>query len=175
MTPVARGWALAAVPLCGTLLLGGLWLADQTHRWETPSWRPELFTPLGGPPDGADLAAATWLVAVRPGCGRCVTAAWRLHAGWPARGGADRLAVLVVDTAARPGRTVLEGLPPVPVWWDRDGVWRRRWGHRIYGEVIGFDRAGHCLGTVAPGHAPPGAARAGRRASPAPVVEPEGT
>ncbi len=44
----------------------------------------------------------------------------------------------------------LAGLPGAAVWWDARGDWRRRWGHRVYGEVMSCDRAGRFLGTRPP-------------------------
>ena len=73
----------------------------------------------------------------------------RLHAEWAAARAPERLIALIVDARRRPGADLLRAIPRLPVWWDRDGVWRRRWGHRLYGELIEFDPAGRYLRTVA--------------------------
>jgi len=153
MTGLRRVATLAApgALLCGVLVLGGSWLADRAHPWEAPAWRPGWFVPLRAGSRNGGAADSTWLVAVYPGCQRCVSAAWRRYAEWRLNTGTGALAALVVDTSEHPGADVLDALPPVPVWWDRKGVWRRRWGHRLYGEVIGFGPAGRYLGTIAPG------------------------
>lgn len=147
MNAAAGALAIAA------LTLGGLWHADRGRRWEEPRWAAGRFVALRPGQEDRHGGGATWLVVVNPRCARCVTALRTLHAGWARARRGERLAALVVDTPARPGAAVLRALPPVPVWWDRDHVWRKRWGHRLYGELIGFDTAGRHLGTVAGEHA----------------------
>lgn len=131
-------WILSAAAL---VALGWLWHVDRTHPWETPG--------LGAPlvlvrPGTADSSGGTWLVAVNPECPHCAEALARLAAR-PRRG--VRLGALIVDTPRRPGAATLAALPAAPVWWDAPGDWRRRWGHRVYGEVLCFDPRGRYLHT----------------------------
>ena len=89
------------------------------------------------------------MVAVNLRCTRCLATLGRIAAEWDELHDTARLAVLIVDAPVRPGPEAVRRLPLMPVWWDRDGVWRRRWGHRLYGELIRFDAAGRHLGTLA--------------------------
>jgi hypothetical protein len=132
------GAALAGVALAA---LGWLWHLDRTRIWQTPA--------LGAPLElvraaTADSSAGTWLVAVNPDCPRCLQALARLSAG-PGRG--LRVGALIVDTPRRPGAATLAGLRAAPLWWDARGDWRRRWGHRVYGEVLCFDPRGRYVST----------------------------
>ena len=139
----------SALALAGALLLGALWLGDRARRWERPRWTSDLFVPLraGRSEDRGDQAR--WAVAVNPRCPHCMTTMWRLHASWARFGRRQELVALIVDTPARPDAHTLRAIPPVPVWWDRNGVWRRRWGHRLYGELIQFDASGCFVRTLA--------------------------
>lgn len=135
--------------VAGTLLVGGLWLRDRTHRWERPRWPCESFVPLRAGAGAEVRGRPIRLVAVNPRCPRCVAALRRLHTFGPPSARQGSLVALIVDTPVRPGRDALRALPPLPVWWDRDGVWRRRWGHRLYGELIEFEATGGFLRTRA--------------------------
>jgi hypothetical protein len=138
-----RGWwipLLATAWIAATLMLGGLWLADRTRRWEEPRWPDPSFVALRGRPSTPGPAR---VMVVNPGCERCLASLRRTVA---IRAGTDRWIALIVDTPARPGARVLRQLPEMPVWWDRGGVWRGRWGHRVYGEILDFDAAGRLVG-----------------------------
>lgn len=142
-------WVLAAAALAS---LGWLRHADRERDWETPALGAPLVLLRGA---AADSSAETWLVAVNPACPRCLETHARLVAG---AGGAaapratrPRVGALVVDTPCRPGAALLAALGAGPVWWDARDDWRRRWGHRIYGEVLCFDRRGRYLATRPPG------------------------
>ena len=132
--------------LAVTALVGVLWVHDRTHRWESPRWPSESFVPVGITSHPGAQGTAVCLVAINPQCSRCLTTLWRLHSLWPSHSSGRSLVALIVDTPTRPGAAVLRRLPPVPVWWDRQDVWRRRWGHRLYGEVIEFNAAGRLAG-----------------------------
>ena len=138
---------LAGLFLAGTLALGWAWHRDRSRSWEEPRWTPEAFVPLraGQRRGGPD----TWMVSVNLRCSRCLATLRRIAAAQGADPGAPQVAALIVDTPARPAPEAVRRLPPVPVWWDRDGVWRRRWGHRLYGELIQFDAAGRFHRTLA--------------------------
>ncbi len=143
------GRAGAVIFLAALVALGWLWHRDRTRAWEPPG----LGAPLvllreaeAGPDAGS--AAETWLVAVNPECPHCLVALRRLA---DCHVSGVRVGALVVDTPARPGAPVLAALPGAPVWWDAGGAWRRRWGHRVYGELLCFDARGRYLRTRPPG------------------------
>ena len=132
------GGALAGVALAA---LGWLWHLDRTRVWQTPGLGAPLALVCAAT---ADSSAGTWLVAVNPDCPHCLQALARLAAR-PRRG--LRVGALIVDTPRRPGAATLAALRAAPLWWDARGDWRRRWGHRIYGEVLCFDPRGRYVGT----------------------------
>lgn len=134
------------VVLSGVLVLGWAWHRDRTRKWVEPQWTEAHFVPLR--PGQRTEGEATWIVAVNLRCPRCLTKLHRLHARWIPQSRRERLGALVVDTSSPPRPEELRALPPVPIWWDREGIWRRRWGHRLYGEVMQFDPAGRYAGTV---------------------------
>jgi hypothetical protein len=138
----------AGAALLGALVLGGLWVRDRTHRWETPRWSESDFVRLRGGPGDDRAAAGTWVIAVNPRCARCMNTLSLVHAAWTRNRWPEALIVLIVDTSRRPGAAVVGAFPPGQVWWDRAGIWRRRWGHRIYGELIQFDGGGRIIRTV---------------------------
>src|SRR5436853_337955 len=61
-----------------------------------------------------------------------------------------RVAAPVVDTKKRPPAATVEALAADELRWDSTGAWRHRWGHRVYGELLCFDRAGRFIRTLAP-------------------------
>jgi hypothetical protein len=139
---------LAGLVIAGFLALGALWAADRTRAWEVPRLVPGGFTVLRGLAGGGNLNRGVRLVAVHLGCPHCLEVLRRLQSA-PGRGdGGDDLVVLLVDHDRRPPPAALEALGERRVWWDHRGVWRHRWGHRIYGEVLRFDRNGRYLGTT---------------------------
>lgn len=152
--PPRAALAIVAIVLALVCALGLVWLRDRHAGWKRPRWSPETFTLLEG--DGrASVAAERHVVAVNPLCPHCVESldlavARRLEAG-----AAHRIAVLIVDTPERPRWGVQPGRGEDEVWWDAAGVWRRRWGHRVYGEVLVFDAAGTWLRTLPPPRARP--------------------
>jgi hypothetical protein len=142
----AAGWSLTLVAL---LALAWLWRRDRVHAWELPAIAAGGEVELVASSAPA-VGGETWLVAVNPGCPHCVRSlagVRRVRAGVRRP---VRLAVLLVDTPARPGLDSgwVNGVDQV--WWDSTGVWRRRWGHRTYGEVMRFDAADHYRWTVPP-------------------------
>ncbi len=141
----------AAAALAAALLLGALWLGDRAHRWERPRWEGGSFVPLRAGPRVVGEAQPLWVVPVNPRCRHCLTTLRRLHVAWARQARPEELIALIVDTRARPPAALLRAVPPVPVWWDRRGIWRRRWGHRLYGELIQFDATGRFVRTAAAG------------------------
>jgi hypothetical protein len=141
------GWALVAAALAA---LGWLWHVDRARIWDTPELGAPLVRLGAAPADtvgDTGPAVDTWLVAVNPDCPHCLQALAALRAR-PRRG--VRVGALIVDTPRRPGAASLAALGAVPLWWDERGAWRRRWGHRVYGEVLCFDRQGRYLRTRLP-------------------------
>jgi hypothetical protein len=139
--------ALLVLACAGTLALGWAWHRDRTRHWEEPTLSDGTFTRLEAGQRTDSGGRATWMVPVNPRCPRCLFTLRRLRAEWVRRGCPERLIVLIVDARRNPGADLLRTIPDLPVWWDRDGVWRRRWGHRLYGELIEFDAAGRYLRT----------------------------
>ena len=160
--------------LIGALALGGVWLHDRARRWEVPRWTAGTFVPIRAEERPAGGARATWVAVVNPACANCLGTLRRLHGRWTRAPRAGRLVALIVDTPARPDANALRVLPPIAVWWDRDGVWRRRWGHRVYGELLEFDAAGSHLRTIAGDRALRDARTLAPGASQAPVHEGRG-
>ena len=166
------GWVLAAAAF---LALGALWRIDRARVWESPRWddgglivlraaepedacpeshdtRPE---PEGGrepvSDDGAPRAPIeTWAVAVNPLCAHCRASLARGLALRRVARAPVRVAALVVDTKKRPPAATVDALAADELRWDSTGAWRHRWGHRVYGELLCFDRAGRFIRTLAP-------------------------
>jgi hypothetical protein len=146
-------YALVALALAGAIFLGWAWHADRARRWEPPVLSDSAFVPLRAGQRVDPGRHATWMVAVNLRCPRCLGTLRRLDAASTRRGRPERLIALIVDQPRRPRAAALHALPAIPVWWDRDHLWRRRWGHRLYGEVLRFDPDGRYLGTVPAGEA----------------------
>jgi hypothetical protein len=143
------GWAAWLLALSALAALGWLRHADRARAWETPGLGAPLVRLRGS---AADSGAGTWLVVVNPACPHCFEAHARLAAGG---GNGPRVGALVVDTPRRPGAKVLAALGTGPLWWDERGAWRQRWGHRLYGETLCFDRHEQYLATRPPDGTPP--------------------
>ena len=92
----------------------------------------------------------TWAVAVNPRCELCRGSLARSLALRRIARAPFRLAVLVVDTKHRPSAATVASLPGDEMRWDSTGAWRERWGHRVYGELLCFDRSGRFVRTLAP-------------------------
>jgi len=152
---------VAGASLIGVALLGAWWTSDRARHWEPPRWSDASFELLRPLPQVEPREGGRWVMAVNPRCPSCLRALWNLHTTWPQRPGREGLVALIVDTPVRPDPRTLRSLPPISVWWDRENRWRRRWGHRIYGELLQFDRSGRYLRTIAAGGAsPPGGRQA---------------
>ena len=138
-------WVLAALMLA----LGLAWARDRATPWTTPHFEARQFVAVGRPP-AIGHARELWLVAVNPSCPHC-----RAHLAHAAaalrRGAGTRLGILLVDTPKPPAATAFANVAVDGMWWDARDTWRRRWGHRVYGEVLVFDGAGRYLRTLPPG------------------------
>jgi hypothetical protein len=143
--PLRLGVNVATSALAlGVIALGGAWLGDRGHRWVEPRWPDASFVRLSVPAGAA--RTPLWVVPVNPYCPHCMTTLARLAAEWPAKHPGEPLVALIVDSVARPAWS--GAMPLEAVWWDRRGVWRSRWGHRLYGELIRFDAGGRYVGTI---------------------------
>jgi len=121
--------------------MGAWWWIDRAIVYERPRWDEASFEAIAES-RAARTAAETWVVAVNPACTHCMAGMAALADTLGSAPGAPRLFALVVDTAARPARRSLSHPRLDGVFWDREGVWRARWGHRMYGEILRFDAAG---------------------------------
>ena len=162
MSAARDGWpARVALLAFGAAVAGllGWWRADRTRAWETPFWNPHAFVRLdAGAAGGLDPVARTaerdrplWVVPVNPACPQCVAGLGRAFATRNARRSPSRIVALVVDVRSEPKANTLAALHADAHYWDRDGVWRTRWGHRVYGEALLFTPGGRHLRTLAPG------------------------
>ena len=138
----------AGAALVLLVALGCWWASDRARRWEPPRWGHGAFESIRSVTPGEPGAPELWVVATSPRCPRCLATIWRLHRAVAVHAARAEVVALLVDTPARPGAGVLRRLPPIPVWWDRENVWREKWGHRLYGELLQFDRSGRHLRTI---------------------------
>ena len=140
------GWGLAGVAL---VVLGALWRHDRLRAWESPRWDDARLVVLRiGASGGGE--AETWAVAVNPECAHCRASLARTLAIRGLAPAPVRVAALIVDVARRPASATLATLSVDELRWDSTGTWRHRWGHRVYGELLCFDRAGRLVRTLAP-------------------------
>jgi hypothetical protein len=138
--------ATLGVVVLATLALGLFWRADRTRHWDPPIWSDRSFVRLRGDP--GDGEPVQWVMAVHLGCPHCMATLRATQAAWDERGWRPGLIVLLVDTPRGVSPAQLQSVPATRVWWDARGIWRRRWGHRIYGEILHFDRSGRHLRTL---------------------------
>lgn len=153
--PAARIAASVLLGACLVLFaaIGVSWLRDRARDWEEPRWNPARFTRIDRAPTRAAARAPDaelWVVVVNPDCGHC---AQSLHDAALVRGRRSddpSLRALIVDQARRPPHDVFRVPGVESVWWDEHAVWRKSWGHRVYGEVLRFDAGGRFLETWSP-------------------------
>lgn len=138
------GWLAAAI----FVGIGGLWAWDRFSPAPTPRFEPSLFVNVGS---GPQTARERWFVAVNPLCSHCREHLGELAESFRDRAGGRALAALIVDTPSRPSADTLASLATREIWWDSSQVWRRRWRHRAYGEVLVFDASGRFIRALPPG------------------------
>ena len=150
---IARLNALALAAAVFVLAaLGVAWWRDRIQRHETPRFEESRFVAVA--PADPIGTRERWIVAVNLRCPHC-----REHLGALAEciaGRADppALGALIVDQPERPDTDAL-GLPlPGGLWWDREQVWRERWGRRVYGETFRFSSDGRLLSSTPVGVVP---------------------
>jgi hypothetical protein len=150
------GWLWRSTIVLATLVsLASLtWTRHQRalEPWEKPRWEPSQFTEIVASPE-TNHDGETWVVPVNLGCGSCFRRIERLVAD-AAPETRVAVAALIVDTPSRPLADLLEHRGVRRVYWDEHQVWRRRWGHALYGEVLVFGRDGSLRITVPPGMNP---------------------
>lgn len=147
---INRGALALAVLLFAAIVVVAV--RERARTYETPRWDPARFArlrPADAPHD------TMWMVMVNPDCLHCRARLADLLRRDAARRSDAALGVLLIDTP-RPDSLELPARFPAGVWWDSTQVWRRRWGHRTYGEVLVFGPGGALARTVPP-DADPGA------------------
>jgi hypothetical protein len=150
-TTLSRALELAGWLLTGGALvaLGALWHLDRNRAWEPPRWNdPRLV--IVRSPHRAPAPGETWVVAIYPGCPHCRLSLERVMAERARTHSPRTIAALIVDTPRRPDAAVLDAIPADEARWDEHGIWRRLWGHRVYGEVLCFDASGRLNRTLQP-------------------------
>ena len=132
------------------VFLGTVWAVDRGRRWDTPRLGSAGFETLRGARSVRRDSRGVLVVPLNPACPHCLAAWRRLTEACPGEPRCEDRVALLVDLPGRPSRAALARLNAQTVWWDRRGVWRARWGHRVYGERMRFDGSGSYLGTSAP-------------------------
>jgi hypothetical protein len=141
------GWTLAALSL---VALAAAWWVDRHRVWEEPRWMRERFVVIADRPRAPGDTAETWAIAFNPSCSHCLESLARASRLRVTANPVPRLALLVIDAPRDRVRMPVASEAIDQIWWDVHGVWRRRWGHRVYGEVLRFDAAGRYRGIVPP-------------------------
>ena len=90
------------------------------------------------------------MFVVNPRCPHCREALPAAQRAARSGGAPARFAVLVVDTPTQPPESEVESFGAEEVWWDTLAIWRERWGHRVYGELLVFDPDGRLVETRPP-------------------------
>jgi len=132
------------------VFLGTLWAVDRERRWQVPRLPISGIESLRGSAAPLRAPRGILLVPVHLGCPHCLAAWRRLMRLCPGEPSCEERVALLVDVDQRPSARALGSLEASAVWWDRRGVWRERWGHRVYGERMRFDASGIYLGTSPP-------------------------
>lgn len=140
------GFAAIGLMLTFCAALGSWWWVDHNASYESPHWDASQFESIG---PVATVAAVerreTWVIAVNPDCHHCMAMLASLADTLAVAAAAPRLYALVIDAPVRPAGSAVTHRRLDGVFWDRDQVWRRRWGHRVYGELMRFDAAGEWI------------------------------
>ena len=139
------GFAAIGLMLTFCAALGSWWWIDRASSYEPPRWDSARFEAIERAAADAPDDRETWVVAVNPDCSHCMTTLRSIADTLAIAPDAPRLFALVVDTPKRPagGRFAHHRLDGV--FWDHAHVWRKHWGHRVYGEVMRFDGSGRLI------------------------------
>ena len=149
------------LPLAALLALGALWRHDRQRTWDLPRWNANDFVLIEERERRS--GAETWMVAIHPACPHCQVSLREALSRRERDRSPIAVEALVVDQPERPAAATVAGLPCDRVWWDARGLWRRRWGHRVYGEVMCFGAGGalrRCLSPLIEAAAAPESAPA---------------
>ncbi len=136
------GALLVSLALLALTGLGVLWLIDRARPREAPRWNEAVFVPLHEAPGAPEGWSERWAVALHPGCPHCRASLVALAEARDRSGAPVRVTALLVDASWPPPDSVLARLEADEIWWDVENRWRRRWGHRVYGETFCFDSTG---------------------------------
>jgi hypothetical protein len=137
------GWALIAGSLAA---LAVLLVRDHAHEWDAPRWDPARFTVLRA--QRHRRHAETWALAFQPLCPHCHEGLGRVLKAAARAPSRPEVALLVIDASRDLADRAALTSPGLTVWWDEHQTWRRRWGHRLYGEVLRFDAGGRFRGSL---------------------------
>ena len=145
----APAWAIVVLlaSALGVAALLSLVVFDARHGWETPHWSERRFDSITVSSTRWREPGERWVVAVFPQCPHCRASLRDVALVRARMTRPPRLAALIVDTEHRPQAAVVAEAGVDAVFWDRDQVWRRRWGHRAYGEILCFDSTGRYVRT----------------------------
>ena len=132
------------------LALGVSWGLSRVRYRERPRWHEEAFPILHAAPGATSEWSERWAVAVRLGCPHCRVSLESLADARDRFAPNLRVTALLVDTTSPPPDSVLALLPADEACWDSTQRWRRRWGHRVYGEVLCFESDGRLRHTLPP-------------------------
>lgn len=138
-------------------VLGAFWWRERTRHYDAPRWPAASFAALVLP--SADARPERWIVAVNPDCPHCLQRLAELERTGAADRAGAALGVLLVDTPHLPDSLALGPGLAAGIWWDSLGVWRARWGHRVYGETMVFGPGGALVRVLGPGDGAAPAAR----------------
>ena len=150
----AAGIALVVAGVLALASFAVVWRRDRIRQWERPRFDTAGFVQLSGAA-GEDRHGERWVVVVQHRCPHCREHLAEAVAARGQRPGL-RLDALFVDTSTPPAAATFASNGVDGMWWDARDTWRRRWGHRLYGEVLVFDRRGRYLRTLPPGSPAPG-------------------
>lgn len=141
----APGWIALGFLAALCAALGTWWWSDRGRNYERPRWDLAAFERIGTRLAEATPDRETWVVVVNPACPHCMTTLAEIADTLGATPVAPHLFALIVDATSRPDDRAVTHPRLDGVYWDRRQVWRSRWGHRMYGELMRFDAAGEWI------------------------------
>lgn len=89
------------------------------------------------------------MLVVNPSCPHCTRQIRDFLAFGERMTARPTLALLVVDERRPPDPRAFERGAD-QIWWDSRDLWRGEWGHRVYGELLRFDRRGFLVEALSP-------------------------
>jgi hypothetical protein len=146
------GWGLLIAVLAATAVF---WQHDRARAWPAPRWDPRWFVRLDptaralAPVAAAADSGESWVVAFQPLCSHCAESLDRAERRAAVGASHPRIIVLAIDCSRALAADLARRHPGHALFWDARQVWRERWGHRLYGEVLRFGGDGSYRGLVA--------------------------